>query len=118
VVSAISYCYLAMLGYRIGVHCFTALYKIGWLTDSFSCNAHNLAVDVIVSNVRNRISCILVNFNCVLTQLQKTLFSRLLLISCINKSQLFKLLCGSPITAFIVVVCIWRSSFVSILKCQ
>jgi len=58
VVSAISYCYLAMLGYRIGVHCFTALYKNGWLTDSLSRNAYNLAVDVIVSNVRNRISYI------------------------------------------------------------
>ena len=111
--SVICYYYLAMLGYSIGVHCFTALCKNGWLSDSFSRNVRNLAVDVIVPNVRNRISCILVNFNCVPTRLQKTLFARLLFISCIDKSQGFKLLCGSPITVFIVVVCIWRSSFVS-----
>jgi hypothetical protein len=112
------YCYLAMLGYCIGVLYFTAPCKNGWFSGSFCRNARNLAVDVIVSNVRNRISSISVYFNCLPTRLQKTLFSSLLLISCVDKSQAFKLLCGSPITAFITVVCIWRSSFVSILKCQ
>lgn len=87
IVSVICYCYLAMLGYCIGLHCFTAPYKNGSLTDSFSRNVRNLAVDVIVSSVRNIISCILVYFNCVPTRLQKTLVSSLLLISCIDKSQ-------------------------------
>jgi hypothetical protein len=95
-----------MLGDCVGVHCFTPLYKNGWLTDCVFRNSRNLAVGVIVSHARNGMSCILFYIDCVSKRLNKTLVSRLILISRIDKSQAFKLLYGSQITSFIAVFCI------------